>query len=307
MATAAEFLDDQLTRTFAPQPIVRLEVVRIGAPLAILGFLSTRIAHAADWLSTAGFHPPPMPGDYRQPVSWAPLEPWQAYVVCTVLVIAGLMTIAGAFTRWSSGIFAVTLAYVALADRLATFTVSKLAPIIAIAICASPAGARWSVDAWRKRRRNPKYIAPRFVSGGSVRFFQLMLPIFYFASGYLKAKADWLKTPYVLWTQLHDSYQTWISWEFANHFPTWAWPVMQATTLAFEIGAPLWFGLKWTRPYAFAYGVAMHLLIGVMFGPVAWFAMLMIVLLVAGYAPITWLDPHWDKSRLEPPARKNRK
>jgi hypothetical protein len=59
---------------------------------------------------------------------------------------------------------------------------------------------------------------------------------------------------------------------------------MQGTTLAFEIGAPLWFGLRITRPYALAYGIAMHTLIGLMFGPVIWFALLMIVLLVGGYA-----------------------
>ena len=76
----------------------------------------------------------------------------------------------------------------------------------------------------------------------------------------------------------------------ANHLPPFAWTAMQATTLAFELGAPLWFALRWTRPYAVAYALVMHALIGLMFGPVAWFALLMIVLLVAAYIPIRWLE-----------------
>ncbi len=70
---------------------------------------------------------------------------------------------------------------------------------------------------------------------------------------------------------------------------------MQATTLAFEALAPIWFALRWTRPFALAYGIAMHTLIGMMFGPVAWFALLMIALLVGSYAPVTWLSPRFGQ------------
>ena len=58
----------------------------------------------------------------------------------------------------------------------------------------------------------------------------------------------------------------------------------------FEIGAPVWFGLSRTRTLAFLYGVAMHVLIGLMFGPVVWFALLMITMLVGGYAPDGWFS-----------------
>jgi hypothetical protein len=59
--------------------------------------------------------------------------------------------------------------------------------------------------------------------------------------------------------------------------------------LAFECFAPVWFGLPWARPYAMVFGVGMHLMIGLMFGPVIWFSLLMITLLVASYAPVPWL------------------
>jgi hypothetical protein len=64
---------------------------------------------------------------------------------------------------------------------------------------------------------------------------------------------------------------------------------LQYLSLIFETAAPLWFALRWTRPYAFIYALGMHALIGLMFGPVIWFAILMSTLLVACYLPERWL------------------
>jgi uncharacterized membrane protein YphA (DoxX/SURF4 family) len=285
------WLDDTFQAIWKPQPFARLETIRILAPLAILGFMSTRVLHAEDWLATTGFRVPALSDDWRQPATLPGLPPALAWTVALALVTTGLATSVGLFTRWTSGIFAALLAYVALADRMSAFTVSKIAPVIALALCVSPAGARWSVDAWRRRRRQPSWKPPTHVAGGSVRFFQIFLPVFYCSSGILKAQGAWLSHPHVLFTHLHDSYQTPVSWFFANHLPGFAWTAMQATTLAFEALAPVWFALRWTRPYAFLYGMAMHTLIGMMFGPVAWFALLMMSLLLGAYAPVTLLDP----------------
>ncbi|TMQ06304.1 MAG: DoxX family membrane protein [Deltaproteobacteria bacterium] len=285
---------------FRPQPIARLAVLRILASLAILGFMASRIHHADDWLSVAGFRVPEGT-DWRQPLSLPALPEWAAWSVAAALAVAGLATAAGAFTRWASAVFAALLAYVALADRLSAFTVSKLAPVIALALCLSPSGARYSVDAWRQARRDPSAPRPELVSGGCVLFFQVLLPVFYFASGLAKARGDWRTHPYVLWTHLHDSYQTTVSWFIANHAPTWMWTVTQRAVLVFECGAPLWFALPWTRPFALAFGVGMHLMIGLMFGPVIWFSLLMMTLLVASYAPERWLTRALQLGRRLPP------
>ena len=279
----------QRARMFAPQPIERLAALRIFLPLAILGFLASRMVHADDWLSTAGFHPPQLIDDWRQPLGLGPVTPTTAWLLATGLVIAGLGTSLGVATRWMTTLFAGLLAYTTLADRLEAFTVSKLGTVLVIALALSPCGARASFDAWWRGRREPARVAPTHCEGGSVRFFQILIPVFYFSSGVCKAAGDWLHDPYVLWSHLHDSYQTSVSLFAANHAPPWAWTVLQAATLAFEVGAPLWFGWRRTRPYALAYGVGMHAMIGLMFGPVLWFSLLMIVVLVAGYAPITWL------------------
>jgi uncharacterized membrane protein YphA (DoxX/SURF4 family) len=281
---------DRMARLlFAPQPLERLAVIRIGASLAILGFMAARIAHPGDWLGDEGFRIPSLGDDWRRPVDLPPLPMWGAYGVCIALVVSGLATAAGALTRVSSAVFAVLLAYVALADRLSAFTVSKLAPVIVLALCVTPSAARWSVDAWLRARREPRARPPELASWGCVRFFQFLLPVFYFSSGLCKWRGDWVSEPYVLWTHLHDSYQTPVSWALANALPPFMWTVFQGATLVFELAAPVLFAIRLTRPFALAYGVAMHTMIGLMFGPVIWFSLLMIALLVGSFAPAPWL------------------
>jgi hypothetical protein len=48
--------------------------------------------------------------------------------------------------------------------------------------------------------------------------------------------------------------------------------------------------MKRTRTAAMIVGVGMHFMIGLMFGPVRWFAMLMATLLLASYLPERVLD-----------------
>ena len=171
---------------FSPELIIRLEIVRFFAPLAILGFLSSRIAYADQWISEEGFCLPDLGSDdVHSAVYLPPVPGWIAWSVAALLVICGLSVVAGFKTRVSAGAFAVLLAYVAMADRLAAFTVNRIAPMVALAICLSPAGARFSVDAWVARRRSKgqtKTVQISHASGGTIRFFQAFLVVFYTAS-----------------------------------------------------------------------------------------------------------------------------
>ncbi len=255
-----------------PQSADRLRFLRLVVPLVVLGFLSARLLHADEWLSTAGFQVPRLrDGDYRQPLYLAPLAPWLAWTVAGALVAAGLALALGIVPRATSVAFAALLAYVALADRLEAFTVSKLAPFLALALGSAPGGLPW-------RAR------PGAVRGGALRFFQVFLPVLYSGSGIAKARGDWL-TKDVVFSHLHDSYQTAVTYFLIEHVPPFGWIVLQVGTLAFEVGAPLWFALRWTRRPALVVGLGMHASIGLLFGPVVWFALLMIALLIGGYAP----------------------
>ena len=68
------WIDDRIMAIFAPQPLVRLEIIRIIAPLAIVGFMLARIVHADDWLSVASFRVPAKANDWRQPASFEGLS-----------------------------------------------------------------------------------------------------------------------------------------------------------------------------------------------------------------------------------------
>ncbi len=272
----------------APQPIERLALARILLPLVLLAFQSSRIVHADEWLSAAGFRVPDLGGDWRQPLYIPPVPVGVAWAVGVAMVVSGLAVAVGLFTRPAAAIFATLLAYVALADRLEAFTVSKLGPMLALALCLTPSGARYSADAWLRRRKYPGEPLPTHVSGGVIRFFQVFLAAMYSGAGIAKLRGDWLGGD-VLWSHLHDNYQTIVSWALGRAVPAWGWQALQYLSLTFEVLAPIWFALRWTRPIAVVAALSMHALIGLMFGPVIWFALLMSTLLVACYLPERWL------------------
>ena len=267
-----------------PVPVLRLEIVRFAAPLAILGFMSSRIAYANEWLGDGGFRVPDLGvADPRQPLYLPALPGWAAWWVAFIFVASGLALSLGFQARRAAWIFAAAAAYVALSDRLAAFSVSKLAPVVGIALALSPCGARVGIDAWRKRRADPDLPRATHVVSGSVRFFQILVPTIYCASGIAKCRGDWLHQPFVLWTHLHGTYQTAVTVFLANLLPPFAWTLFQVSTLVLETFAPIWFSWRRSRPLAMLAAASMHAMIGLMFGPVRYFAMLMATLIVASH------------------------
>jgi hypothetical protein len=284
-----------------PQPIERLAIVRVLAPLAIIGFMSGRAAHAGEWLGNDGFRVPDHAGDWRQPVYLPGLPDALAWGVAGALLVSAVLLAIGYRTRLAAIVLSATLVYVALADRLAAFTVSKISPAIALALALAPSGARYSIDALRAARTKRQAPRPTLVSGGVIRFFQAFLAVFYASSGICKARGDWLKSGLVLWTHVHDSYQTSISYALARIVPGFAWTLLQGIVLVFELFAPIWFAMERTRVVALVVGVTMHTMIGLMFGPVRWFSMLMITLLLGAYLPERGID--WLRTRIARAAR----
>jgi uncharacterized membrane protein YphA (DoxX/SURF4 family) len=269
-----------------PQRLSRLELVRFLFPLAALGFLSGRLLHADELLGETGFHVPDLGhDDWRQPLYLPPLPDTAAWLLAALTVLAGICLSLGYRTRLAALAFALLVAWIALSDRLAAFTVTKLTPTLAFALFFSSAGTRYSVDALLARRREPDADAPELVRSGALCFIQLFLPIFYGCSAVFKARGDWLREPYVLWTHVHDSYQTYFAWLLALVTPLAVWHLLQLTIVALEGLAPLWLGWRRTRPFALCGFVVMHVMIGLMFGPVKWFSLLMIALLLGGYLP----------------------
>lgn len=268
-----------------PQHPLRIELLRIAPPLAILGFMASRVAYADEWLGDAGFRVPDLGrDDYRQPMYLPALSSPLAWAVAGALVLSGLAIAAGFKPRKAALIFFATTVWVALSDRLAAFSVSKMAPMVALVIALSPVGRHLSIDAWLRRRRG-EVTEPLEAPAGTIRFVQVLLPTIYSASGIAKCRGDWLSNSHVLWTHIHDSYQTWFTVLLANALPPFMWTVLQYLTLLFEVFAPLWFAIPRARPIGLVLGVGMHFMIGMMFGPVRYFAMLMSSLLLVAFLP----------------------
>jgi uncharacterized membrane protein YphA (DoxX/SURF4 family) len=284
---------------FSPESIVRIELLRVLAPLAILGFLSSRIPYTEQWLSEGGFCLPDLgAGDAHESAYLPAVSPTVAWWISAALVISGLLVVVGYKTRRSAAAFAALLVYVALADRLAAFTVSRIAPMLALVICLSPAGARFSLDAWLARRGaadDARAPPVEEMSGGAIRFLQAFLIVFYTASGICKARGDWLNHSAVLWTHLHDSYQTAFTLLLANTLPGFMWTVFQVMTLSFECFALLWLGWRRLRHIGLLFALGMHTLIGLMFGPVIWFSLLMITVNLTCYLPERLLERLGEK------------
>jgi len=288
--TFGERLQAMGRAALAPVPIVRLETLRILLPLAILAFMSIRAAHLGDWIGDAGFSLPDTGDGHRQPLALGPLPMNAAFVVAVAMVGAGLCVAAGLRAQLCAGIFSAILFYAALADRLSTFSVTKIGAVLMLALAVSPCGARYGVDAWRRRRAEPSAPLATHVSALYVRFFQALLLCVYFGAGICKYNGEWLERSDVLWTHIHDSYQTWFAYWLGNSLPPGAWGVLQWITLIFEIGAPLWFVVPATRGPAIVVALTMHAGIGLMFGPVIWFSVLMMSLVIGCWLPERWLE-----------------
>ena len=280
-----------------PVSVLRIEIIRIGVPLMALGFMSDRIGHADELIGDVGFHPPHIPGDYRQPIEIPPLTPTASWIVAGLMIATGFAASLGFKARVSSAVFAALMAFVAIADPLSSFTVSKITPVIMFTVALAPAGTRLSIDAWQRARRGAPPPDP-MCPGGPLRFLQVFMCVFYFASGVAKFGGDWADTRNVLWTHLHDTYQTDISYWIGRVSPAWVWTPLQVAVLSFELLAPVWFSLRWTRQVALVFGLGMHFMIAIMFGPVIWFGFLMMFMLLGTFLPDRYL------ARLEPLARR---
>ena len=98
-----------------PVPVLRLELVRICAPLAILGFMSSRIAYADEWLGDGGFRVPDLGfADPRQPLYLPALPGWAAWLVALTMVASGLALSLGFHARRAAWLFAATGIWAAL-------------------------------------------------------------------------------------------------------------------------------------------------------------------------------------------------
>ena len=229
--------------------------------------MSGRLAHADEWIGDAGFRVPDLGGDWRQPL-YVPALPVGARVGASPRPWSrrGLACSLGYKTRRSALVFAATLAFVAVSDRLAAFTVSKMSPVIMLAIAAGPAGRaprRRRLEAGTPARGAPARDAPAGQRALSSAPAGHDLQRVGHREGARRLAVDAARPVVPPPRQLPDGALV----RARVGPPGWAWTPMQGLVLAFEMLAPLWFGLARTRTYALVFGLGMHAMIGLCSAP----------------------------------------
>jgi len=229
---------------------IRLETFRVALGLSLLVYLAAWWRHAEEWLTPMGFHLS------ARAFTLAPLAPllpvWALPWLGTVLFGSVAALIVGWNTRWAVGIALSGVTYVTLVDPLAAFTLNKLFIVSLAVLALVPMGSYWSLD-----RR-----APRLQSAWPLRVLQATIILQFFTAGWCKvAHGDWLRDPYVLWTQVQGVYRTPFAEWLLTVLPLGVWSWMQYASLTFELLAPLLFMVKRLRPIGFTWGFGFLLMI----------------------------------------------
>lgn len=251
-----------------PADPIRMETYRLAIGFSMLVYFATWWMHAREWLTELGFH-----------VSQAALRnfPMLPLLPETWLAPVGIIFF-GALAAWTLGfhtrltcplVFA-GVVYFNHVDVLSSYTLNKMFVVsMAIFLCV-PHG--------RQKRGE---MAPKKISSWPIRILQATLIIHYFFAGWAKMRyGDWLRDPFVLWSQIQGVYKTEIAAWMLSFFPIGVWSWMQYAALTFEMTAPITFGFKRLRPLGLAVGASFQILVALTMHMLIFFSLQMLSLYV---------------------------
>jgi hypothetical protein len=249
-----------------PIPAIRLESFRWTLTFALLIYTVAWSLEAGEWLTRAGYHlsvaasrglqiPVPLLGRTALPVFLT------AYIGSMVAILFGVRPRAFSYVVFAG------LLYVTAADRLAAFSMNKLALVSWLVMLLAPWPAPADTDATGQQQ------PAQLRSAWPVRVLQATLLLQYFGAGICKLRGDWLDSSQVLWLQAQDVYMTDLSAWMVRELPAWSWAGLQHGSLAFELLAPVLFCVRRLRPLGFGLGLTMHLGIGLMMYRVGFFSL----------------------------------
>lgn len=263
---ANRFLARASAWALGPVPAIRLESFRWTTTLALFVYTLAWSFEAREWLTPAGFHVSPAASHGLQlPI---PLLGSVALPVFLVLYLGSMVAILlDLRPRLFAPVVFVGLLYVTTADRLASFSMNKLALVAWLVLLLTP----WPESGAQSESESAQLRSAR--SAWPLRILQATVLLQYFGAGVCKLRGGWLSSSRVLWLQAQDVYMTDLSAWMVRELPLWVWAGLQHGALAFELLAPILFGVRRLRPLGFAWGLAMHLGIGLMMYRVGYFSL----------------------------------
>jgi hypothetical protein len=274
---------------FGPGDGIRLDLFRRAMAWTLLLYTLAWGRWATEWLTPVGFHPSPeATRGFQLPVPL--LGETSVWIVLGVYALALGAVIVGYRPRLASVVVLCSLVYVSTADRLAMFSMNKTFMVTWALLIIAPL-TRTKAGEWQLRSVWP------------IRILQSTLILLYFGAGLCKAVyGDYLDYDDVLWHQLQIEFMTDQSAWMVRNLPMWFFSVSQWAALSFELLAPVLFIVPRLRPLGFAWGLAMHLLIGLTMYQVGYFA-LMVVCFYVLFADERFL--HAIQERLKPTEKRS--
>ncbi len=228
---------------FGPTDGVRLRTFEVALTYSLIVYTLSWLRHAYEWLTPAGFHPSTTAtGGHQLPL---PLLSESTLPVFVVVYLGSMVALVlGKKRRVALAILLPCLMYATYVDRVSAFSMNKIYVAAYLVLLLAP----------------PLRSTGPLRSAWPLRVLQLTMIIQYLGAGICKAvHGDWLAHADTLWYQVQLPYRTAIgAWMIREIDRTW-WALMQHAALAFELLAPLLFGLRRLRPIAFVWGLGMHL------------------------------------------------
>lgn len=260
---------------------IRLAALQQGIAFTLLIYVVTWSRSAQEWLTTVGFHPSHAADAVH--AAQVPLLPPAALPFVAVFFFGSLAAfVFGVRRRLAATLVLASILYVTYADPISAFTLNRLYIITFLVFVFAPAPRPPSRDE-ADAAAHPRQTA------WPLRMVQVLLVSHYLASGLCKLiQGDWGKGGDVLWAQLQGFYMTDFAAWLVRTVPAEGITAMQHSALAFELAAPLLFGIRRLRPLAFVYGIGFHLVIAVCMYQLVFFSAQMIALYLV-FVPPAWL------------------
>jgi predicted DCC family thiol-disulfide oxidoreductase YuxK len=261
---------------FAPQPVLMLDVIRIGVGLTLLGLYASLGTQLLDFYADGGWVDAAALAELNRGL-WAHSLlthlatgwPQQAFIIGAVLSMLAFTI--GWQTRWVKWL--VLAAHLSLLHRnpLIAYGVDNITASLLWLLCLAPIGRSLSLDRWREVRRAklvdlsnavPTAISAR--AGLCLRLIQVQMVVFFFLAGATKLQG-------ASWWHGHAVWFALTNYEYANIPLGWLasqfWIVNLLTyaTIVLELAYPF---LVWgpRRGWLLAEAIALHVGIAVMLG-----------------------------------------
>lgn len=201
----------------------------------------------------------------------------------TFFLLLLLMLVVGLFTRPVSILVYILHLNFIFRNPTVMFGVDMIATFFFLYLPFTQAGARLSIDAWLRKRRQKNMLNHSSLSHIFLRLMQIQLCIIYAYAGLEKLKGTRWWDGSAIWDIFSmGTMQRW-DFSFVAHIPV-VISVMTYVVLFWEIFFPIMVWSKPLRPYVLAFGIALHVGIGVFMNLPSFAAMMMSIyaLFIAG-------------------------